>query len=98
MVVNNRTYSPRASLRLSAWLLLLGQLLYIVVTQLHAGGDANNHPAIFAAYAGNGIWTAVHLGQFASMAILLAGLLALFFALDGQAETPRWAGRFGAAS
>jgi Domain of unknown function (DUF4386) len=40
----------------------------------------------------------VHLGQFASMAILLAGLLTLFFALDGQDGTARWAGRCGAAS
>jgi len=99
--MNNRTFSPRASLRLSAWLLLVGQLLYIVVTQFHAGGDANNHPAVFATYAGNGIWTAVHVGQFAAMAILLAGLLALVFALDAldvEAGTARWAGRFGAAS
>src|SRR5947199_5163570 len=88
----------RTSLRLSATLLLVGQLLYIVVTQFHADGDANNHPAVFAEYAGSGIWTAVHLGQFAGMAILLAGLLALFFALDVQAGTARWAGRFGAAS
>jgi hypothetical protein len=94
--MNNRTFSP--SLRLSATLLLVGQLLYIVVTQFHPDGDANNHPAVFAEYAGSGIWTAVHLGQFASVAILLAGLLALFFALDVQAGTARWAGRFGAAS
>ena len=88
----------RNSLRLSATLLLVGQLLYIVVTQFHADGEANNHPAVFAEYAGNGIWTAVHLGQFAAMAILLAGLLALFFALNVQAGMARWAGRFGAAS
>src|SRR3954470_8888093 len=88
----------RTSLRLSVTLLLMGQLLYIVVTQLHTGGDANDHPAIFAAYAGSGMWTAVHLGQFAGMAILLAGLLALVFALDVQAGTARWAGRFGVAS
>ena len=88
----------RQSLRLSATLLLVGQLLYIVVTQFHTGGDANNHPAIFAAYAGSGIWTAVHIGQFAAMAILLAGLLALFFVLDAQAGTARWAGRFGATA
>ena len=94
--MNDSTFS--LSLRLSATLLLVGQLLYIVVTQFHTGGDANDHPAIFAAYAGSGIWTAVHLGQFAGMAILLAGLLALFFALDVQAGTARWAGRFGAAS
>ena len=81
----------RTSLRLSATLLLVGQLLYVVVTLFHADGDANNHPAIFAEYAGSGIWTAVHVGQFACMAIMLAGLLALFFALDVQA----WNGEMG---
>jgi hypothetical protein len=96
MVMSNSTV--RSSLRLSATLLLVGQLLYIVITQFHTGGDANDHPAIFAAYAGSGIWTAVHVGQFAAMAIVLAGLLALVFALDAPAGTARWAGRFGAAS
>jgi hypothetical protein len=86
----------RASLRMSAALLLAGQVLYIVVTQFHAGGDANDHAAIFAVYAGSGIWKAVHVGQFACAAILLAGLVALPFAVSGQAGT-RWAGRFGAA-
>jgi hypothetical protein len=88
----------RTSLRLSATLLLVGQLLYVVVTLFHADGDANDHPAVFAEYAASGIWTAVHVGQFACMAIMLAGLLALFFALDAQPGTARWAGRFGAAS
>src|SRR5512140_1636812 len=86
----------RTSLRVSATLLLAGQLLYIVVTQFHADGDANNHPAVFAEYARSGIWKAVHLGQFAAIAILVAGLLALFFALDARDRTARWAGRFGA--
>ena len=94
--MNDRTI--RTSLRLSATLLLVGQLLYIVITLFHTGGPANNHPAIFAAYAASGTWTVDHLGQFAAMAILLAGLLALFFALDVQTETAKWAGRFGAAS
>ena len=94
--MNDRISSP--SLRLPATLLLLGQLLYIAITQFHTGGDANDHPAIFAAYAGSEIWTAVHVGQFAAMAILLAGLLALSFALDAQAGTAGWAGRFGAAA
>src|SRR3954471_8989218 len=88
----------RTSLRLSSTLLLAGQLLYIVVTQFHTGGDANNHPTIFAAYASSGIRKGVHVGQFAAAAILLGGLLALFFALDVRDETARWAGRFGAAS
>ena len=88
----------RTSLRLSATLLLAGQLLYIVVTQLHVGGKANDHPTVFAEYARSGIWKAVHVGQFASAAILLAGLFALFFILDVQPGPARWAGRFGAAS
>jgi hypothetical protein len=96
MVMNNGTFD-RSSLRLSGALMLVGQLLYIVVTLLHAGGEANNHAAVFAGYAHSGIWTAVHAGQFACMAIFLAGLFALFFALDDQAGTARWAGRFGAA-
>jgi hypothetical protein len=96
MIMNNGTI--RSSLRLSAALLLVGQLLYIVVTLFHTGGEANDHPAIFAAYAASQEWTVVHLAQFAAMAILLAGLLALFYALDVQAATARWASRFGAAS
>ncbi len=94
--MKDRTFD-HASVRLSAVMLLVGQLLYIVITQFHADGDANNHPAVFAEYAGSGIWTAVHVGQFVATAILLAGLFALFFVLDAQGGTARWAGRFGAA-
>ena len=96
MFVVNSSFD-RVTLRLSTILLLVGQVLYVVVTLLHTGGDANNHPAIFAAYAGGGIWTAVHVAQFACMAIMLAGLLALFFALDAHPGMPRWMARFGAA-
>jgi len=96
-VINNGA-SDRTSLRLSATLLLVGQLLYIVVTLFHPDGEANNHPAVFAEYAASQMWTAVHVGQFACMTIMLAGLFALFFALDLRTETARWAARFGAAS
>ena len=92
------TTSFRTTLRLSATLLLAGQLLYIVITQFHTGGNANDHAAIFSAYADSGIWKAVHVGQFVSTAILVAGLLALFFTTDVRDVTARWAGRFGAAS
>jgi hypothetical protein len=94
----SNTTVDHASLRLSATLLLVGQLLYVVVTLLHTGGEANHHSAIFAAYAASGIWTAVHVAQFACMAIFLAGLVALCFALDAQVGTAKWAGRFGAVS
>ena len=58
----------------------------------------DDHPATFAEYAASGTWTAAHLGQFAAMVILLAGLFGLFFALDARTEAAAWAGRFGAAA
>ena len=94
--MNNRTL--RQALCLSATLLLLGQILYIVITLFHTGGEANNHPVIFAAYAVSGNWVADHVGQFAAMALLIAGLLALFFGLDVEDDPARWTGRFGAAA
>jgi hypothetical protein len=93
----NTTLERRTALRLSGWLLLAGQVLNVLVTLLHTGGEANNHPAIFAAYAASGIWTAVHVAQFACTAIMMAGLLALFVALDPQTESARWTARFAAA-
>lgn len=79
----------RPLLRISAVLMLLGQLLYIAVTQFHAGGDANDHPAIFAVYAGNRIWKAVHAGQFVCIAIMLGGLAALPFATSPHSKRAR---------
>ena len=83
-------------IRLAATLSLGGQLLYIAVTQLHAGGEANNHAVIFAAYAGSGGWTAVHVAQFAAMALITAGLVTLCFSLDLGREGAAWAARLGA--
>jgi hypothetical protein len=83
---------------MSAALLLGGQVSYIVVTQFHTGGPANDHPVIFAAYAASGIWKAVHVGQFLCAAALLAGLIALPFAIGAESGRARWAGRFGAIS
>lgn len=96
--MGTRASSPRTSLRVSASLLLVGQFLYIAFTLFHAGGEANDHHAIFATYAANTIWTTVHMGQFLSVAILLAGLFALFFALDVESGMVRWTGYFGAAT
>ena len=53
-----------------------------MITLFHTGGEANNHQTIFAGYAASHIWTGAHVAQFACMAVMLAGLLALFFALD----------------
>jgi hypothetical protein len=52
--------------------------------------------ATFAGYAASGAWAAIHLAEFVSEAVLLAGLLVLFFALNVSEGTPRWLGFFGA--
>ena len=79
-------------------LILAAQLLFIVVTLFHADGKAIDQRWVFAEYARSGSWKAVHLVQFAAVAILLAGLLALFFAANVPAGPARWASRLGAAS
>jgi hypothetical protein len=88
----------RRSLRLSATLLLVGQLLFIVITLFHADGAANNHPAVFAEYAASTTWKAVHFGQFVAMAVLLAGLVVLQFALGTETGIAQWTSRLGAAA
>ena len=74
--------ADRSLLRLSATLVVIGEVLFAIVTLFHADGDANNHRAVFAEYASSASWIAVHFGQFVFMAVLLAGLLVLFFALN----------------
>jgi hypothetical protein len=84
----------RNPLRLSAVLLLAGVLVTAVAGFLHPeGADANDHPAIFALYAASHSWTAVHLGQFLGMVIIIFGLVALFFALDPPRGPSLWLNR-----
>jgi hypothetical protein len=92
-----RTSDRRWLAQLSGWLLVVGQVLYVGVTLLHTGGPANDHPVIFADYAASGIWTAVHLAQFACTAVMLAGLLGLSIILEPQTEQAQWTGRLAAA-
>src|SRR5438552_4691829 len=91
--------TDRKLLRLAAMLLFIGVLLSAVAGIFHPAREkANNHMAVFAEYASSGNWTAIHLGQFAGMAVIIAGLLVLFFALNIHSGAPAWAVRFGAVS
>ncbi|HEX6122876.1 MAG TPA: hypothetical protein VFY89_06940 [Ktedonobacterales bacterium] len=89
----------RTALRLAATLLFLGELFSLLVGMLHpARENPNNHRAVFAEYAHSANWTAVHLGQFVGLAVIIAGLLALFYALNVRGGAPEWVGRFGAVA
>lgn len=90
--------ADRKSLRLSATLLIIGEVVLTVFSQyLHPGGGPTLE-ATFANYAASGDWAAVHLGEFVGDALLLAGLLVLFFALNVSQATPRWLAFFAAIS
>src|SRR3954454_4884416 len=81
-------------LRLAAVLILAGVVVTAVAGFLHPeGADANDHPAIFAIYAASRSWTAVHLGQFVGMAIIVFVLVALFYALDPPGGAGLWLNR-----
>jgi hypothetical protein len=89
--------ADRTLLRLSATLLFLGEVISLVAGYFHPDqAPANDHHAAFAGYVASEIWTAVHLGQFAGMAVIITGLLTLFFALNVRAGALAWVSRLGA--
>jgi hypothetical protein len=53
---------------------------------------------VFTEYAHSNSWTAVHLIQFVGVTVLIAGLLALYFALKLTEGARRWLALFGALS
>lgn len=91
--------SDRKLLRLSATLLFISILVSLVAAFLHPNHeDPNNYVAVFTEYAHSTNWTAVHLLGFIGTAILIAGLLVLFYAMNLSEGTPRWIGFFAAIS
>jgi hypothetical protein len=93
---HSATSTDNASLRLAARLLLAGQLLFIVITQFHTGGDANDHSSIFGKYADSGDWKGVHALQFGAVGVIVAGLVVLYLAIEERTDGPSWAARVGA--
>jgi hypothetical protein len=73
--------------------LVVGFILYMLVGLLHADGPTNNHRAVLAVYASSARRTAVHLGQFVGMAVIIAEPLALYVALDLRAVDVAWLAR-----
>ncbi len=91
--------TDRRLFRLSATLLFVGELLSILAGIFHPGHEnPNDHVAVFAEYAHSTEWTLIHLGQFAGMAVIIAGLVTLFFAFNVRSGLAGWAGRLGTAA
>jgi len=87
--------ADRKLLRLSATLVLIGGVVYVILNVLHPGGPGSDQ-VVFTLYANSSSWVAIHLGQFVGEAVLTAGLLILYFALGVSQGTPRWLGFFAA--
>lgn len=82
--------------RLAALLLVSGVAVSFAFGALHPGeAEPNDHAAAFAEYARSELWIGVHLGQFAGMAALIAGLLVLGSVAGAEPGLRVWAARIG---
>jgi len=86
----------RKLLRLSAVLLIAGEVVYQVAEQFHPEGGITAND-VFTSYANSPTWALVHEAQFAGSAIVIFGMLVLFFALDVNSGIRGMVNRFAAA-
>jgi len=94
-----RLVADRKALVLAGALGVIGFIALVVASAFHPSGiDNNNHPAVFAQYAQSVGWTAVHLAEFAAMAITITGLLVLFCVLNLADGIPSLGARIGIVS
>ena len=89
--------ADRKSLLFSAVLIIAGEVVYAVAQVFHAE-SGTTAPEVFTSYATSPIWTIVHEFQFAAYAMVLFGLLALFFALGVSSGIRGLLNRSAAAS
>ncbi len=69
-------------LRVGAISAIAGAVVLFVATLLHpTDADPNDAVAAFREYAADSLWIASHLGQFLGIALIVAGLLALYLNL-----------------
>jgi hypothetical protein len=98
-LLHMHTIAERRSLRLAATLLFGGEILFALAGFFHPAREyANNHVAVFAEYANSSSWTLIHLGQFAGMVVVVAGLVVLSPAVGAQSGAPGWLARLGVVS
>jgi len=77
--------------RIAAPALIAGALTLFTATLLHPmDADPNDAAAAFAEYAADPLWVTSHLGQFAGIAVLGAGLLGLAAAME-RGRPAAWA-------
>jgi hypothetical protein len=64
----------RPLLRIGSIAFIAGAIIVVVSTLLHPSSeDPANHLLVFAEYASDDSWIAVHIGQFAGVIMVFAG-------------------------
>ncbi len=65
-------------------------IITVVSTVIHPSTeDPSNHPLVFAEYASDDSWIAVHIGQFAGVIMVFAGGFVALYRLLAQSESSR---------
>jgi hypothetical protein len=82
------TQFQRPLLRLGSIAFLSGMIITVVSTAIHPSTeDPANHPLVFAEYASDDSWIAIHIGQFAGVIMVFAGGFVALHRLLMQSET-----------
>src|ERR687898_1988906 len=77
----------RPLLRIGSILFIAGMVIAIVSTAIHPSTeDPSNHPLVFAEYASDDSWIAVHIGQFVGVIMVFAGGFVALYRLLMQSE------------
>src|SRR5919106_3109755 len=75
-------------LRIGSIAFLAGMIIVIVSTAIHPSTeDPSNHPLVFAEYASDDSWIAIHIGQFAGVIMVFAGGFVALYRLLVQSES-----------
>jgi hypothetical protein len=78
----------RPLLGIGSILFIAGMVIAIVSTAFHPSTeDPSNHPLVFAEYASDDSWIAVHIGQFAGVIMVFAGGFVVLHRLLVQSES-----------
>ena len=78
----------RPLLRTGSIPFLAGVIIAVVSTAIHPSReDPANHALVFAEYASDDSWIAVHIGQFAGVIMVFAGGFVALFRLLAESES-----------
>jgi hypothetical protein len=87
-MIQTQPQFQRRWLRIGSIAFLAGVVIAIVSTSIHPSTeDPSNHPLVFAEYASDDSWIAVHIGQFAGVIMVLAGGFVTLYRLLVQSES-----------